>query len=193
MEEKNTTQPNNQGHLQTIRPTKRGTSVRKLYLNKRADVIRQAFEQKRSNLHEFVLDVQSSAFNATKDELLFAKSLQWMQDCLHKDAAIADLAEWLSVSVRKIQRLFNFFLERTYTSVLLDMRIEAAKGYLSQHKNSVGEVAYLIGIKDHAYFTYLFRKATGTTPSEYRLSLMQEQFQDKAETYEARQDNLEQS
>ncbi|MCP5464502.1 MAG: AraC family transcriptional regulator [Deltaproteobacteria bacterium] len=46
----------------------------------------------------------------------------------------------------------------------------------AQHKKFVGEVAYLVGIKDHAYFTYLFRKETGMTPTEYRLSLMQSQF-----------------
>ena len=168
-------QPQSQS-IQTVQTQKRGPSVRKLYLNKRADVLRGSFEQKQGNIQNFVAEVLSSSFNATKDELLFANSLQWMQENLHKEAAIGELAQNLSVSVRKIQRIYSFFLKRTYTNVLLDMRIEAAKGYLSQHKNSVGEVAYLIGIKDHAYFTYLFRKATGSTPSEYRLSLMKNQF-----------------
>jgi transcriptional regulator GlxA family with amidase domain len=164
--------------LQTVSThTGRGPSVRRLYLSKRATVLRESFEQNRACIQEFVKEVESSSFNATRDELLFAQCLTWMQDNLYKEANIADLAKGLSVSVRKVQRLFAFFLDRTYTSVLLDMRIESAKSYLAQHKNSVGEVAYLVGIKDHAYFTYLFRKATGTTPSEYRLSLIQKQFE----------------
>lgn len=171
------TQQTNEGQTTMNTASENQTvSIRKTYLNKRATVLRDSFETKRNSVGEFVREVEASTFNATKDELLFAKSLTWMQGNLHNDANISDLAERLEVSVRKIQRLFSFFLKRTYTNVLLDMRIEAAKGFLAQHKNSVGEVAYLVGIKDHAYFTYLFRKETGMTPTEYRLSLMQSQF-----------------
>jgi len=167
---------NLQLNLQSVQTSQKSPSIRKMYLAKRAAVLRDNL-QKNGNIEAFVRDVESSNFNATKDELLFAQCLGWMQDNLYKEANIADLAKQLSVSVRKVQRLFSFFLDRTYTSVLLDMRIESAKSYLSQHKNSVGEVAYMVGIKDHAYFTYLFRKATGMTPTEFRLSLIEQQFE----------------
>ncbi|EKD51754.1 MAG: hypothetical protein ACD_62C00185G0001 [uncultured bacterium] len=166
---------------QTVDVTSRSSSIRKQYLKKRATVLRESFDQNRQNIQTFVREVESSSFNATKDELLFAQCLGWMQDNLYKEASVADLAKDLAVSIRKVQRLFSFFVDRTYTSVLLEMRIESAKSYLSQHKNSVGEVAYLVGIKDHAYFTYLFRKATGLTPTEYRLSLIQQQFAGQVE------------
>lgn len=150
-------------------------SIRKMYLNKRAGLIRQSLEGHRDNIHGFIREVHSTEFNATKDELLFARTLQWMQANLHTEANIGDVAKEFNVSVRKIQRLFAFFLDKSYTTVLLDMRIASAKGYLREMKNSVGEVAFLVGIKDHAYFTFLFRKTTGMTPSEYRLSIMQRQ------------------
>lgn len=178
--EKNTQNLQEHAQLSSVsNPEPRAPSIRKVYLNKRALVLRKSFEQNRENIQSFVREVESSSFNATRDELLFAQCLSWMQDNLYKDANISDLARELGVSVRKVQRLFSFFLDRTYTSVLLDMRIESAKGYLAQHKNSVGEVAYMVGIKDHAYFTYLFRKTTGMTPTEYRLSLIQKQFEEQ--------------
>lgn len=151
------------------------TSLRKVYLHKRASVLRESFGKNRENVKSFINEIESSTFNATKDELLFAQSLTWMQAHLHTEGNIADLAKSFSVSVRKVQRLFTFFLDRTYTSVLLDMRIEAAKSYLMQQKNSVGEVATLVGIPDHAYFTYLFRKITGVTPTEFRMGLIKQQ------------------
>lgn len=150
-------------------------SLRKVYLHKRALVLRESFAKNRENVKSFVSEIESSSFNATKDELLFVQSLAWMQSNLHTEGHIANLAQVLSVSVRKIQRLFTFFLDRTYTSVLLDMRMEAAKSYLMQQKNSVGEVATLVGIPDHAYFTYLFRKITGVTPTEFRMGLIKQQ------------------
>lgn len=178
MEENTNERFSESSNLSTVQGDEKSPSIRKMYLNKRANVLRESFEHNRGHIQDFVIQVESSTFNATRDELLFAHCLSWMQDNIYKEAAIADLAKQLGVSVRKVQRLFAYFLDRTYTSVLLDMRIDAAKGYLSQHKNSVGEVAYLVGIKDHAYFTYLFRKSTGMTPTEYRLSLIQQQFED---------------
>lgn len=151
------------------------SSIKKAYLEKRACFLRENFNKKTNELHKFIEEVSSSQFNPTKDEIIFAKSLAWMKEHISQDAAIADLAKELDISVRKIQRIFSFFLDRTYTSVLLDLRIEAAKEWLGYQKYSVGEVAYLVGIKDHAYFTYLFRKTVGMTPSEYRINLIQKQ------------------
>lgn len=178
-EKENQTQGNLENlhtNIQSVQTSPKVPTIRRRYLTKRAEVLRESLE-KSSNIEDFIRQIESSEFNATKDELLFSKSLMWMQDNLYQEANISDLAKNLAVSVRKVQRLFSFFVGRTYTSVLLDMRIECAKGYLTQHKNSVGEVAYSVGIKDHAYFTYLFRKATGMTPTEYRLSLIEKHFE----------------
>ena len=64
---------NNQDKLSTIQDSGHATSVRKLYLNKRASVLRESFTQNRHDIEHFVHDVESSSFNATKDELLFAR------------------------------------------------------------------------------------------------------------------------
>lgn len=149
------------------------TTIRKMYLDKRANVIRDSLSVKDGSIRSLIDEIQSDSFNATKDELLFSNCLKWMQDHLHLDAHITKLAADFDVSVRKIQRLFSFFAKKTYTTILLEMRMEQAKDYLAEFKRSIGEVAYLVGVKDHAYFTYLFRKHFGVTPSQYRLSLMQ--------------------
>lgn len=155
---------------QTTHKKSRSLSVRKTYLNRRAEIIRETFKSHQDNFHSFIQEVQSEKFRATKDEMVFATCLQWMQNELHTEAKIATLAATLKISVRKIQRLFVFFLESSYTSVLLEMRLAAAKGYLKNEKNSIGTIGMLVGIKDHAYFTYLFRKTFGVTPSEFRNS-----------------------
>lgn len=150
----------------------RPVSIRKMYLHKRAQVLHKNFEENAEDIQNFVKAVHAEDFNATKDELLFARSLHWMSANLHTEASIKTLAQEFDVSIRKVQRLFSFFAKKSYTTVLLDMRLFEAKKLLAEMKNTVGEVAYLVGIKDHAYFTYLFRKKTGKTPSEFRARLM---------------------
>jgi len=159
--------------MENLKSHEKSVSIRKMYLSKRANAIRESFAIQAYDLQKLVFDIQSHEFNATKDELLFARCLKWMQDQLHLDAHITNLAKDFDISVRKIQRLFSFFTSKTYTTVLLEIRIQESKKYLTEFKRSIGEVAYLVGIKDHAYFTYLFRKHTGQTPSQYRLSVMQ--------------------
>lgn len=47
-------------------------------------------------------------------------------------------------------------------------RIEKAKKLLEDPANKIFEVAYSVGIDDPAYFTHVFDKYTGKSPSEYR-------------------------
>ena len=147
-------------------------SVRKMYLDRRAVLIRQNFESNRENLTTFVSQVCSEDFNATRDEALFAKCLEWMHQNLQTMASVKSLSADLKISVRKIQRLFTFFAQKTYTTVLLEMRLSTAKKHLAEMKNNIGEVGHMVGIRDHAYFTYLFRRHTGVTPSQFRLEFL---------------------
>ncbi|MEM9144442.1 MAG: helix-turn-helix domain-containing protein, partial [Bacteroidota bacterium] len=46
--------------------------------------------------------------------------------------------------------------------------VAQAKQLLAQKRYSVSEIAYQLGFEYPSYFTRLFRKQTGTTPSQYR-------------------------
>lgn len=147
-------------------------SIRQTYLTRRAELIREHLEVDQDSIPQFIGQICADDFNATRDEVLFARCLEWMHANIHTKCSIRSLAREQKLSVRKVQRLFAFFAKKSYTDFLLKMRIETAKKYLSELKYNVGEVGYLVGVKDHAYFTYLFRKTTGQTPSLFRLSLM---------------------
>lgn len=150
-------------------------SIRKTYLSRRADLIREHLDGERASLDGFIGQICSESFNATRDEVLFARCLEWMKNNLNTKASIKSLAGELHLSIRKVQRLFAFFAKKSYTAFLLKQRLETARIYLSELKHNVGEVGYRVGIRDHAYFTYLFRKNTGQTPSQFRLAVMAEQ------------------
>lgn len=161
--------------MNTQHETHNTVSIRASYLKKRAELIRQHLHSRQENIPAFVSQICSEEFNATRDEILFARCLEWMQANLHTSAPIKNLSRELKVSVRKVQRLFTFFINKSYTTFFLEMRIHTAKRYLTEMKNNIGEVGFLVGIKDHAYFTYLFRKSTNQTPTQFRLQIMSSQ------------------
>ena len=57
---------------------------------------------------------------------------------------------------------------KTVTAMIAERRVEAAKLLLSKSRDSVSAVAEAVGIPDYNYFTKIFRKITGMTPSQYR-------------------------
>ena len=71
----------------------------------------------------------------------------------------------------------NFFAARfrerfgmTVDGYLLHLRMEMAKNLLLSTSRPIKEIAYDCGIPDSNYFNKQFRRATGTSPSLYRIS-----------------------
>ena len=54
------------------------------------------------------------------------------------------------------------------TEYILQIRVSMAKQLLVKTDFSIGEIASRVGIDDVAYFSSIFRKATGKTPTAYR-------------------------
>ena len=50
----------------------------------------------------------------------------------------------------------------------MKIRIRNAKELLLSTNEQVGEIARKVGIPDYNYFTKIFRKMTGQTPTQYR-------------------------
>lgn len=58
--------------------------------------------------------------------------------------------------------------KHTFTEYLTNNRLEHAKKLLTEGKLTVGEVTELVGYNDYFYFSKLFKKYVGVTPSKYR-------------------------
>ena len=81
------------------------------------------------------------------------------------------LAQNLNISSSYLSSLFKKETGQTLTNYILARRMEHAQHLLSRTKLQVQAVAQHCGIADVQYFTKLFKKSTGMTPSEYRQSV----------------------
>jgi AraC-like DNA-binding protein len=80
---------------------------------------------------------------------------------------LESIARRMAMSPRTLQRrladegvVFN--------DVLDELRLRAAKAYLSQRDVAAAEVAYLLGFAAQSAFNHAFKRWTGQTPTEYR-------------------------
>lgn len=76
-----------------------------------------------------------------------------------------DLARKFEITPQYVNRLFRRDLGVTPTEYLNKYRIEMACDYLSHRGMKVGDVAALVGFDDPFYFSRVFKKYTGQSPS----------------------------
>jgi len=77
------------------------------------------------------------------------------------------VAEELRVSESYLMHLFKSNLGKTFNEVLTNYRVMVAKNLLASGKYRINEVSDLVGYTDVKYFSLVFRKVVGTTPSAY--------------------------
>lgn len=68
----------------------------------------------------------------------------------------------------RLYQLCKARLGKTIVQLLNERRLEAAKELLTTTNQTVQFIADTVGIPDFNYFTKLFRRYEGFTPSEYR-------------------------
>jgi two-component system response regulator YesN len=117
-------------------------------------------------------NIKNSFINATKqlneqDESIVNKSMQYIQENYFKALTIADVALAVHVSSSHLNRLLKKETSKTFTELLLNVRVNKAKELLNQNFN-IEVVSDMIGFNSSAYFAVSFKKFTGVSPSQYR-------------------------
>lgn len=79
-------------------------------------------------------------------------------------------ASHLHITLKHLNRICNEILKKTTTEVITDRIILEAKRMLMDKKMIVNEIATALGYDDYSYFTRLFKKHTGMTPTTFRVS-----------------------
>ena len=81
---------------------------------------------------------------------------------------IGQIAERFYISKYHLCRVFKEAMKVTVIDYLNQVRIQNACRYLSSSGKDMGEIALLCGFHDAAYFSNVFKRLVGTTPSAYR-------------------------
>ena len=87
---------------------------------------------------------------------------------MDEEISLNRVAHAANVSANHFSALFSQNMGQTFIEYLTSLRMDKAKELLRCTSKRSSEIAGEVGYKDAHYFSYLFKKTQGMTPSEYR-------------------------
>lgn len=106
--------------------------------------------------------------------LLVQKIINKVDTSISENLSLSAIADELNVNASYLSTLFKKETHTTLTDYVNKKRIEHALVLLNSSTMQIQDVASHVGIQDVNYFTKIFKKMIGTTPSEYRKMLHKE-------------------
>ena len=85
-----------------------------------------------------------------------------------RDLTIKTIADHMYISHTYLCMLFKKSTGKTLNEYITEVRIEKAKEFLQDNRKKLYEVAEQSGFSDPNYFSTIFKRIMGYTPSEYR-------------------------
>jgi two-component system response regulator YesN len=81
---------------------------------------------------------------------------------------LQDVAKEIGMSNSRFSTVFSQQSGQTFTEYLMSLRLNKAKELLRMTDTKSSQIAGEVGYNDSHYFSYIFKKNVGITPSEYR-------------------------
>ncbi len=84
------------------------------------------------------------------------------------DYTLQRLSYESGLSQAKLQEGFKLLYTRTVTEYIRNARLEAARDYIRSTDMSISEIVYAIGFSSRSYFSKIFKKKFGLSPSQFQ-------------------------
>lgn len=102
-----------------------------------------------------------------------ATAIEFAEAHLSERPSVEQLADIAGMSRYQLDRRMRHIFGLTTGQWMVKMRIDLAQRLLSETENAIAAIALESGYSDQSAFTRQFRRATGLSPREYRLTRTQ--------------------
>ena len=141
----------------------------------RKDYLSEVFHMSdKESLRQWFLDkMRNAAQNMTtgsEDHTnhLIHKAKEYIDNHFQKDMSLDDISRELNISPYYFSKLFKEETGENFVEYVTDRRISKAKQLLRDPEKSIKEICAEVGYSDPNYFSRIFKKYQGVTPTEYK-------------------------
>lgn len=100
--------------------------------------------------------------------ITFKNFLRVLEDNFYRNVGVEFYAEKLFMSVRNLNNICHQILQQSVSEIIETRKLIEAKNLLASTDKPVFEIGFELGYKEKAYFTNMFKKKTGQTPTAFR-------------------------
>ncbi|MFC5446987.1 response regulator [Paenibacillus aestuarii] len=104
-------------------------------------------------------------YNSDRNSII--KATQYIQQYYHQEISLQSISSFVHLSKNYFANLFKKEMGESFLEHLTRVRIEKAKTLLTGELKTA-DIGHLVGIPDPKYFSKVFKKIAGVSPSEYR-------------------------
>jgi AraC-like DNA-binding protein len=97
---------------------------------------------------------------------------RYMEQNLSENLTVGQIAKEFSLSESALKKMFSSDVNGGVTDFFNNMKIEKAKQYIRENEKNFTQISEELGFSSIHYFSRLFKKKTGMTPTEYRSSVI---------------------
>lgn len=124
-------------------------------------------------LQSFIREINDQL---AKDELTANAHSRWVVKAVEyvkhhygeSDLSVESVAANINISSIHLRKTFKKEMNKTLSDFITEFRIERAKELLKKDELKIYEISTLVGYQTSQYFSQVFKKMTGTYPSEYK-------------------------
>ena len=131
--------------------------------------------QTKEGVMEYLIDILQKAIElrdraaSTRHQDVVDQILQYIEErYADEELSLNTIAEHVNFSPNHLSTVFGKQTGQTFIKYLTDFRMTKAKELLRCTGKRSSEISLEVGYKDPHYFSYLFKKTQGMTPTQYR-------------------------
>ena len=125
-----------------------------LYMHHIFITINRYIKERRETKNDTINDIERAA--------------HYFKDNYNKQISIEQYAAEHLMSVNWFIHSFKSVMKMSPMQYIISLRIAIAKGYLENSTKNIAEISNEVGYENALYFSRLFRKYVGMTPTQYR-------------------------
>lgn len=94
-------------------------------------------------------------------------ALEYIGRHYNEELMLNDISEYVNLSPQHFSKIFKESTNYNYVEYVNNLRISKAKEFMNNTDRTIKEICYQVGYQDPNYFSRIFKKYVGITPTEY--------------------------
>lgn len=121
--------------------------------------------------------VQEEPEETAAGSFIAQNAVKYIEENYMEKLKLSDVADHVYVSQWHLSKILNKHVEKSFSDILNQTRIEKAKELLWEPSLRIGDIAEKVGFLDMAHFSRVFKKFTGLSANEFRNQMKSEKGQ----------------